>query len=194
MRRALIGGACSALVIVALAGCSDDTTEPPATLDPAHIDEALLTLDDLPDGYTVFPASEPGRDGDCDPDVEPDEIAVARFEHRLGLSRVQHEVRMFRGSGAQRYFDAFQRAIEDCRTEDVTYEPRSVDDTGDEVVAYRATYTDGDSPLTIDFATFISGDVVVGVATSSVVGPPSAALDAELLDMAEERLELAIEG
>jgi hypothetical protein len=197
MRGALIGGAFSALVIVALAGCSDDTAEPPATLDPANVEHALITLDDLPEAYRVADPGDADRPPSvCAPDLPRGAAAqaTAEFENRPGLSLVEHAVSLYDDADAIAALDAVRRAFTECREPGVTIEERDVDDAGDDVVGYRLTLTENALPLTTDVTYFRSGDVVVGIATASVVGPPSAALDAELLDAAEERLELAIEG
>ncbi len=197
MRGALIGGAFGALMLVALAGCSDDTTEPPATLDPANVEQALITLDDLPEAYRIADPDDADRPPRvCAPDVPrgADAKATVEFENGPGLSLVEHSVTLYDEADAIAALDAVRRAFTECREPSVTIEERDVDDAGDDVVRYRLTLTDSALPLTTDVTYFRSGNVFVGIATASVVGPPSAALDAELLDAAEERLELAIEG
>lgn len=196
MRGALIGGAFGALVFVALAGCSDDANEPAAVLEPAQVENALVTLEDLPEAYRIADPGDDGPPGECAPEPPIATVAEATvdFEDGPGLSLVQHSVSLYDGAGAIEHLEAVRSALAECDEPSVTVEERDVDDAGDDVVAYRLTLTASALPLTTDVTYFRSGDVVVGIATASVVGPPSAALDAELLDVAEERLQLAIEG
>ncbi len=165
-----------------------DGTEENAARD-VDVEQALLTLEDMPTGWTTSPDAGEEDEGAaefCDgldiTDDEPDAEAEASFEGSEMGPFVSHAVARFDGGGATR-FAQLRQAIDGCGDFDTTDEEGntltgrlsavSFPEFGEESLAVRlsgtvTTVADPDFgelefPMAADLIFFRQGDVVAGL-------------------------------
>jgi len=210
-------------VLVACSGGDDsgraetiDTTAPassPATSQTSiaplatSVDDVVLTLEDMPPGYSPRPSEDeddeptPPCEGVPATDVEPIEEATSEFS--------AGQTGPFIASAAGSYPDAATAngqldylvgAIADCgntieivaddgSTNTATLTPLSFNQVGDRTIAFRATIDDGPVPVSFDQITAQADNVVILLTYVTALGDqPDAALAEELLQTMVDRV------
>lgn len=214
-------------VLLLLAGCGDDdeaggdradTVDTTSTTAAEKVEEvdaqaALLTLEDLPTGYTTS-----AEDDDEDPPLEscpllqaleddnldPANKAEVQYEASQTGPIIQHSVAVLKEGEAERIFQDFGEAIDtpECQTlsqqtdegETATYKlgPLSSPQLGDDTLAFRLTGDEAAFNLTLDFVAERVGNAqsLLAVGSIPVLGGPPPALE-PLARKADEKLRAA---
>lgn len=184
----------------------DDEPEPEPEPDPEGfgVEEALLTLDDMPTGWTQEPGEGPGGDEQatlCD--VEPLDEVEALEEGSAEFSAgdfgplLSHTVAAFERGGAEQSLERFFEALDDCEewteeTEDgpMTFRPTALSfpSFGDETLAIRVDVESELVDMTMDMIAWRRDDVLSLILAIEVFGAPDAEQIEELVATADERL------
>ena len=165
------------------------------------LEDALLTLDDMPAGWTIAPElleeGEEEDEGECafDQDLgEENEVEVAFKEGDSGPF-VLHVIGRFADDGAaETFMEDFTEYAERCRSSEedgvtTKIDPLSFPDVADESQSYRLTIEDAETPpVEVNAVLFRQGERASLVAVFSVLGSPDADLTEELTVTAAERL------
>ena len=162
----------------ATATASATTSEPMA--EPASLDDLLLTVPDLPDGWETMDVASAEEDGpnaasnicgkatgNLDWTTDAGATAKAGFSAGQGTVLVQ-QVSRLDGDTAQAALDEFAAAAAACdqwQEEDVTFDvqPLDVPSLGEQMVAVRASAEMQGMSLTIDMVGWRHGDIDDGV-------------------------------
>jgi hypothetical protein len=188
----------------------DETPEPDepeeAAPEPKDIDleAALLTLDDMPSGWTQEPEAETDDESDvtlCDVEPLDDVEAVDSSSREFSAGDfgpfLHHSVAVYESGQAEQALDAFLEALDACdewteETEDgpVTWRPRALSfpGLGDDTVAVRINVEAEAFNATVDMVTWRRGDFLSLLFTMEVFGSPDAEQMEELARVADERL------
>lgn len=185
------------------------TTAPPETTarettttteSSAPLEEALLTLDDMPTGWTTAPELlDDGEEeqGECtfDADLgEEDESEVAFKQGDSGPFVLQAAGQFDEPAAAERFMVDFAAFVERCRSFEeegvaTTITDLSFPELADESFAFRMAVDDPEGVLVeINAILFRSSARASVVAVFSVFESPDAALTEELATLAAERL------
>jgi hypothetical protein len=204
--RPLTGAVLAAALLVGCGGDgadspragSDTTAAPRRALSDADASEAVLTLEDLPAGWS-FRASSLDRTGgfckefDLGEEVPPAGRARAEFEG--GASYLNHVVAVYNAaSDATRRMQIVKGGLAKCRR--FTADQLSLDlaaatypKLGDETIAVKGTGKAGDVPVTVQLLFVRTGRVVtsvVGLSGETLAGPR---LDGKALEDVARRAE-----
>lgn len=222
-RNVLVSGSVAFALI--LGGCGGDGDERARTVDrPAaeaaneepeeaedepqpdpgdfEVEAALLTLNDMPTGWT----QDPEQDADDDAtfcDVEPLDEAKAIDDASANFSAgdfgplLSHMVGVFEGQDAEAAMDSFMDALEGCtewtdETEDgpVTFRPTALafPSFGDDTVAVRIKAESELFDMTLDVVVWRRANAVSLLSVIEVFGTPDAEQTEEFVTVADERL------
>lgn len=178
------------------------TTEASA---PSAMDSVVVTLQDLPTGWTASTPEDDDEDDDeiCDGQdpfnaVEPVEEAESNFEQgSFGPFVSSIAGRYASTDDAQGVLDAVADAVDQCQTftdvdEDgnettYTFAALSFPKLGDDTYAARLSATTPFGPLALDFAFARDGDAVVAIINGGF-GAADTALTESMLRLMVERL------
>lgn len=180
---------------------STTTTEAPA---PSAMDSVVVSLQDLPTGWTASTPEEDEKDDEiCDGHdpfnaVEPVEEAESHFEQgSFGPFLSSVAGRYASADDAQGVLDAVADAVDQCQTfTDVdddgnemtyTFAALSFPKLGDDTYAARLSATTPIGPLALDFALARDGDAVVAVINGGL-GAADTALTESMLRLMVHRL------
>lgn len=224
-RKALIAGLASLTLV--LAACGDDgsdrarTVEPPAPeasdtepdntpeAEPESVDfdveTALLTLSDMPTGWTQDPDETPDDTDDdaamCELELLEDfgavDTASADFSAGDFGPLLSHTVAVFENDDAERGLEAFTEAFENCAewtedTEDgpLTFRPTplSFPSFGDGTLAVRIDVESEMVDMTMDMIAWRQAKTINLIAVAEVFGTPDAEQAEEFVTVADERI------
>jgi hypothetical protein len=165
------------------------------------LDDASLTLDDMPAGWTTAPElledDEQETEGECafDPDRgDGNELEVAFKEGETGPFVIQVIGEFDDDDDAEAFMDEFAEYAERCRSSEedgvtTTFDPLSFPDIADESQSYRVSIDDPEAvPAELNVVLFRKGDRASVLALLSVFESPDAALTEELAMVAADRL------
>lgn len=226
MRRNIFVAGLASLTLV-LGACGADNEERAQTVDPAEtgtpagepestsetesasadldIDAALLTLHDMPTGWTQESSDTP-TDSDDDASLCGAELldgAEAVSEAGADFSAgdlgplLSHTVAVFDDDGAERGLEAFTQALENCEewtedTEDgpVTFRPAplSFPSFGDETLAIRFDVGSEMVDMTMDMITWRQDNTLNLIVVMEVFGTPDGEQTEEFVTVADERI------
>jgi len=211
-RSLLVAGS---LALLIAAGCSSDSeperaetitttsTAPPAdestTVPDTELDEVLLTLDDMPPGYTLTGPGEESDNPVCN-DQDVDDI-VPNTDSANGDQFSAGPTGPFISSVAARYedadlaneaLDAFIDLLAQCDNMielpsdqgpiTLVLSPLSFNQVGDRTLALRGTSTEGPAPITADQVFAVVDDTLIGLVNiTAFANTPDAALSEQLL-------------
>jgi hypothetical protein len=180
---------------------AEDEPEPdPGAFD---VEAALLTLNDMPTGWTQDPEQDTDDDDATFCDVEPlDEVqavddASANFSAGDFGPLLSHSVGVFEDQDAEAAMDSFMDALEGCtewtdETEDgpVTFRPTPLafPSFGDDTVAVRIGAESELFDMTLDMVVWRRANVVSLITVVEVFGTPDAEQTEEFVTVADERL------
>jgi hypothetical protein len=191
MHRRTTAGLLALMVVV---GCSADDggTDPGSPdadgndtpSDELELDEVVLSLDDLPSGYTAVPESDSDEDAVCNgesaTDRAPavDEVEGEQFVAGPGGPFIASTALQFADAdSANSYLDAWTDLIADCDGHvssgdpgeaAIDFTPLSFAELGDRTLALRGTASGETLPVTINYVFAQVGDVVVGLGHGGV--------------------------
>lgn len=183
-------------------GPDEEEADEPETSD---VDHALLTLGDMPSGWTQTPDDETddeeaGTICDREPldDRESIEDASASFRASETGPFVEHSVALYDGGQAEEAIDAFLAAVDSCDewTEEdeehgtITYRPQplSFSSFGDQTMAVRINAESDMVNITMDAVVWRHGDALSLLTAIGAFETPDAELTEELAAIADERL------
>jgi len=181
-------------------GSSTETTlEKTTTTGAAAAVDALLTLDDMPTGWTTAPELLEDQEdaGECtfNLDLPEDDSARAAFkEGDLGPFVLSSVGRFVNADAAAGYVDEIQAFIDRCQssTEDgvaTALSPLSFPALGDESLAFRITIDDPEAvPVEGNVVVIRRGEAASLVGLLTTFSSPDAALTEELAVAAADRL------
>ncbi len=202
------------LAAVLLVGCGGDKDDSPPTgsdttrgprrpLSDADASEAVLTLEDLPAGWSFRASAVDRTDGFCKEfdlaeGVPP--AGRARAEFQGGASYLNHVVAVYdAASDATRRMQIVKAGVARCRR--FTADQVSLDlsagtypKLGDETIAVKGTGKAGDVPVTVQLLFVRAGRVVTflaGLTGETLTGPT---LDAKALEGVARRAEAKAEA
>ncbi|MGD9890125.1 MAG: hypothetical protein AB7R89_28220 [Dehalococcoidia bacterium] len=180
------------------AAASVATTAPTATATPpprgtpseADVRAALITLQDLPTGWTIDP--DPDTDEDdgegtiCDiPSARQSRLVSVEANFQKGTIGpfISHAISVYQDGAAKQLMDDAVKILETCREWETTNDdgsplvmkltPLSFAKVGEQTFAFRATMTSGGFPFQADIVYLRDGDVmhVVTYMTVGVTAP-----------------------
>ncbi len=165
------------------------------------LDDASLTLDDMPTGWTTAPElledDEQATEGECafDPDRgDGNELEVAFKEGDTGPFVIQVIGEFDDDDEAEAFMDEFAEYAERCRSSEedgvtTTVDPLSFPDVADESQSYRVSIDDPEAASAeLNVVLFRKGERASVVAVFSVFGSPDAELTEDVTLTAVERL------
>ncbi|MCH8562031.1 hypothetical protein LTI14_02170 [Nesterenkonia sp. YGD6] len=224
-RNALIAGLASLTLV--LGACGGDSEDRARTIDPAaseapngesenspdaevgsgdlDVEAALLTLDDMPTGWTKDPdESSDDTDDDaalCELELLEDfgavDTASADFSAGDFGPLLSHTVAVFDDDDAERGLEAFTEAFNTCdewteETEDgpLTFRPTPVSfpSFGDGTLAVRIDVESEMVDMTMDMITWRQANTLSLIAVMEVFGAPDGEQTEEFVTVADERL------
>lgn len=226
MRRNVFIAGLASLTLV-LGSCGDDSDERAQTVDPADtaapasepedtpeaepepedfdVETALLTLDDMPSGWTQDSSDTPS-DADDDAalcgvelleDAEAVEEAGADFSAGDLGPLLSHTVAVFEDDDAERGLEEFAKALENCSewtedTEDgpLTFRPAplSFSSFGDETLAIRFDVGSEMVDMTMDMITWRQANTLNVILIIEVFGTPDGEQTEEFVTVADDRI------
>lgn len=182
-----------------------ETTTTEGSIDQSQLDAALLTIEDVPPGYTEY--TDPNADDDSsfcegsDPTEEFPEIAKAEVQFSQGGETgpfIFDSVVLFAPGDAENFMQAVTDALTACQTFtqtdsdgtvlDVTLSPISFPSLGDQTLATNLTIDDGTLSALGDFVFVRNGDTVTYIATLGV-GENDSTVTEAMARRAQEKLE-----
>ncbi|MGJ9372553.1 hypothetical protein [Nesterenkonia sp. CF4.4] len=224
-RNALIAGLASLTLV--LGACGDDGEERAQTIDPPpseapdgetenapepapeseHLDveSALLTLEDMPTGWTEE-SDDASSDTDddaalCDVELIGDAEAVddasAEFSAGDFGPLLSHTVAVFDDDEAEQALEAFTEALSNCNewteeSEDgpLTFRPAplSFPSFGDDTLAIRFNVASEMVDMTMDMIAWRQANTINLIAVAEVFGTPDAEQTEEFVTVADERI------
>lgn len=218
----------SVAIVLLLAACSGDdgggraetvdtttpgsgptpTTQTTPTTPVSSIDGVVLTLDDMPPGYSPVPSND---DEDDEPDPLCEGVAATEVEPIEDVDGEQFaagQTGPFISSSVGAYTDAATAAgqldylvdaiarcgntidlvNEDGSTAQATLSPLSFNEVGDRTIAFRGTVEDGPVPVTFDQITAQVDNILILLTDVTSFGAtPDAALLEQLMTTMAER-------
>lgn len=190
-------------------GPADESSEPAAVQEDAGGDAApdaeaaLLTLDDMPSGWTRAQDTETSNEASAICDQEPmedftpvDEASADFTGGDLG-PMLFHSVAVYEDDQAEQALDTFLDTMDSCDewteegengTTTFKAEPLSFSSYGDQTVAVRIQADSEAVGVTMDMVVWRHGDTLSVLGMGEVMTSPDGETTEELVEIADERL------
>lgn len=144
------------------------------------LDEALLSIDDLPAGWAMEPEEEDDEDKTfCDYEQAHEPIAEAGAQFSTNSELLGVSIRQFDSeTAASEMVQQLRDVLEDCTQEEIdgdpaTYSRLSVDPVGDDTLGVRISFSSGGTDATIDQLYVQRGAGLMQIALAGVIFAPS---------------------
>lgn len=190
-------------------GPADESSEPASEQEDAGSDAApdaeaaLLTLNDMPSGWTQAQDTETSNEASaiCDQepmeDFDPVDEASADFTGGDLGPMLFHSVEVYDDGQAEQAMDAFLDNMDSCDqwseeiengTTTFQAQPLSFSSYGDQTVAVRIQADSEMVGVTVDMVVWRHGDALSVIGMGEVMGSPDGETTEELVGIADERL------
>lgn len=177
-------------------GSPETDTQPSA---PKHIEDALLTINEMPSGWSSAPAEKGSDAGLCGAKAsnttDPIDQAKAMFvgNPTISVPQVQHVIARFEPGEAEVRFDEFLKLANDCQSfvqdgQKVVASDLSFAKVGDDSIALRyVVENEAGLSAIADFVLWRRGDVAMFLSYASL-GPDPVAVK-QLVNKADAKLQ-----